>query len=134
LKSWPLKKPKRVKKMKRANPTNPELIDTIRLLKKTSKENDVAVWRKMAEYLSRTRRTRIAVNLSRINRYTKAGETVAVPGKVVAAGAVDHSVTVTAFAFSEKAMTKIRKAKGKCLTFSELIKKNPKGSDVKIVG
>jgi len=134
LKSWPLKKPKRVKKMKRANPTNPELIDTIRLLKKTSKENDVAVWRKMAEYLSRTRRTRIAVNLSRINRYTKTGETVAVPGKVLGAGAVDHSVTVAAFAFSEKALTKLRKAKGKCLTFSELIKKNPKGSDVKIIG
>ena len=120
--------------MKRANPTNPELIDTIRLLKKTSKENDVRIWRKVAEHLSRTKRRRIAVNLSRINRYTRAGETVAVPGKVLAAGAVDHSVTVTAVAFSEKAVTKIRKAKGKCLTFSELIKKNPKGSDIKIIG
>jgi large subunit ribosomal protein L18e len=120
--------------MKKANPTNPELIDMIRLLKKTSRENDVRIWRKMAEYLSRTRRRRIAVNLSRINRYTKGGETVAVPGKVLAAGAVDHSVTVTAFAFSEKAMAKIRNAKGKCLTFSELIKKNPKGSNVKIIG
>jgi large subunit ribosomal protein L18e len=120
--------------MKKANPTNPKLIDTIRLLEKTSKENDVRVWRKMAEYLSHTRRRRIAVNLSRINRYTKDRETVAVPGKVLAAGAVDHPVTVAAFAFSEKAMVKIRKAKGKCLTFSELIKKNPKGSDVKIIG
>lgn len=120
--------------MKRADPTNPELIDTIRLLKKTSKENDVRIWRKMAEYLSRTRRRRIAINLSRINRYTKNGETVAVPGKVLAAGAVDHPVTVIAFAFSEKAAAKIRKAKGKCLTFSESIKKNPKGSDVKIIG
>jgi large subunit ribosomal protein L18e len=119
--------------MKKANPTNPELIDTIRLLKKTSKENDVKIWRKMAEYLTRTRRRRIAVNLSRINRYTKDGETIAVPGKVLAAGAFDHSITVTAFAFSEKAKAKIRKAKGKCLTFSELIKKNPKGSDVKII-
>jgi large subunit ribosomal protein L18e len=120
--------------MKKANPTNPELVNTIRLLKKTSKENDARIWRKIAEYLSRTRRKRIAVNLSRINRYTKTGETVAVPGKVLAAGDVDHSVTVTAFAFSEKAMAKIEKAKGKCLTFSELIKKNPKGSDVKIIG
>jgi large subunit ribosomal protein L18e len=123
-----------MKKMKKADPANPELIDTIRLLKKTSKENNVRIWRKMAEYLSRTRRRRIAVNLSRINRYTKNGETVAVPGKVLAAGAVDHPVTVIAFAFSERATAKIRKAKGKCLTFSESIKKNPKGSGVKIIG
>ena len=123
-----------MKKMKNANPSNPELTETIRLLKKTSKENDVRIWRKMAEYLSRTRRRRIVVNLSRINRYTKDGETVAVPGKVLAAGAVDHSITITALAFSESAMAKIRKAKGKCLTFSELIKKNPKGADVKIIG
>lgn len=120
--------------MKKANPTNPELINTIRLLKKTSKENDAKIWRKIAEALSRTRRRRIAVNLSRLNRYTEAGETVAVPGKVLAAGEINHSVTVTAFAFSEKAMMKIGKAKGKCLTFSELIKKNPKGSNVKIIG
>ena len=120
--------------MKKANPTNPELISTIRLLKKSSKENDAKIWRKIAEALSRTRRQRIAVNLSRLNRYSKAGETVAVPGKVLAAGEVDHSIIVTAFDFSEKAMEKIEKAKGKCLTFSELIKKNPKGSDVKIIG
>ena len=120
--------------MKKADPTNPELIDTIRLLKKTSKENNARIWRKMSEYLSRTRRRRIAVNLSRINRYTKNGETVAVPGKVLAAGAVDHPVTVIAFAFSERATAKIRKAKGKCLTFSESIKKNPKGSGIKIIG
>ena len=120
--------------MKKANPTNPELFDTIRLLKKSSKENDARIWTKLAEYLSRTRRTRIAVNLSKINRCAKTGETVAIPGKVLAAGEVDHSITVTAFAFSEKAMAKIEKAKGKCLTFTELVKKNPKGSNVKIIG
>ena len=123
-----------MKKMKKANPTNPELADTIRLLRKTAKENDVGIWKKIAEYLSRTRRKRIAVNLSRINRYTRDGETVAVPGKVLATGVVDHSVTVAALAFSEKSTAKIRKARGKCLTFSELIKKNPEGSNVKIIG
>jgi len=120
--------------MKKANPTNPELISTIRLLKKSSNENDAKIWRKVAEVLSRTKRQRVAVNLSRLNRYTKSGETVAVPGKVLAAGEIDHSITVTAFSFSEKAMTKIEKARGKCFTFAELIKKNPKGSNVKIIG
>jgi large subunit ribosomal protein L18e len=120
--------------MKKANPTNPEIINTIRLLKKNAKENDAKIWRKIAEALSRTRRKRIAVNLSRLNRYSKTGETVAVPGKVLAAGEIEHSVTVTAFAFSERAKTKIEKAKGRCITFPELIKKNPKGSNVRIIG
>jgi large subunit ribosomal protein L18e len=120
--------------MKKANPTNPELVNAIRFLKKSAKENDAKIWHKIAEALSRTRRKRIAVNLSRVNRYTKNGETVVVPGKVLAAGEVDHPVTVSAFAFSHMAMTKIHKAKGKCLSYAELVKKNPKGTGVRIIG
>jgi large subunit ribosomal protein L18e len=120
--------------MKKANPANPELINTIRFLKKSAKENDAKIWRNIAEVLSRTRRKRIAVNLSRVNRYAKEGETVAVPGKVLAAGEIDHPVTVSAFAFSRKAITKIQKAKGKCLSYRELLKKNPKGNSVRIIG
>lgn len=120
--------------MKNANPTNPELVSTIRFLKKSAKEHDARIWNKIAEALSRTRRKRIAVNLSRVNRYSKDGETIIVPGKVLAAGEVDHKVTVSAFAFSHVAMTKIEKAKGKCLSYAELVKKNPKGTGVKIIG
>ena len=120
--------------MKKANPTNPELVNAIRFLKKSAKENDAKIWRKIAEALSRTRRKRIAVNLSRVNRYAKNGQTVVVPGKVLAAGEVNHPVTVSAFAFSHMAMTKIEKAKGKCLSYAELVKKNPKGTGVRIIG
>ena len=120
--------------MKRANPTNPELISTIRSLKKAAHENDAEIWRKISEALSRTRRQRIAVNLSKLNRYTEKDETVAVLGKVLGSGAVNHPITVAAFAFSGTASAKIKKAHGKCLTFAELIKKNPKGSNVKMIG
>jgi ribosomal protein L18E len=41
---------------------------------------------------------------------------------------------VAAFAFSEKAKEKIKATRGKCLSFFDLIKKNPKGSNVKIIG
>jgi len=84
--------------------------------------------------LAASRRKRVAVNISRINRYTLKNETVAVPGKVLGAGELDHPVTVAAFAFSETAKQKIRKARGKCLSLVELVKKNPKGSKVKIIG
>ena len=120
--------------MKETRKTNPELIKLIRFLKKQSKENEAKIWREIAEKLSKPRRKSIAVNLSRLNRYTQENETVVVPGKVLGTGKIDHSITVAAFAFSEKAKEKIKAVKGKCLSVFELVKKNPKGSNVKIIG
>jgi len=76
----------------------------------------------------------VAVNLSRLNRHTKEGETVVVPGKVLGAGSIDHPLNVAAFAFSEKARSKILRARGKCLSILKIMEKNPKGIDVKIIG
>jgi large subunit ribosomal protein L18e len=120
--------------MKQVRTTNPELISLIRLLKKQSRESEAKIWRDIADFLSRSRRRRIGVNVSRLNRYTKKGETVAVPGKVLGAGKIDHPIKVAAFTFSQPAQTKILKAKGKCLSLFDLMKRNPKGTDVKIIG
>lgn len=114
--------------------TNPELISLIRLLRKAARENNANIWRAVAEHLSKSRRRRIAVNVSRINRYTQDGDEVIVPGKVLGAGLITHPVKVAALGFSEQARRKIIEAKGKCLSIPELIKLNPKGSNVKIIG
>ena len=120
--------------MKKTKLENPQLLELIRHLKKAANENDAKIWKDMADSLSKPRRRRVSVNLSRINRNTEKGQVVAVAGKVLGAGTLDHPTTVAAFAFSEAAKAKIKRAKGKCLTFPELIKKNPKGSNVRIVG
>ncbi|MEM3769717.1 MAG: 50S ribosomal protein L18e [Candidatus Bathyarchaeia archaeon] len=120
--------------MRKVEATNPELIETIRFLKKQSAENEAKIWRSIAELLAKSRRKRVAVNISRLNRYTEKNETVVVPGKVLGAGEIDHPITVAAFAFSQKAREKIKRARGKCLSIIELVKKNPKGSKVKIIG
>ena len=120
--------------LKNLKTTNPELIGLIRLLRKAAREHKAAIWRTVAEYLARAKRRRIAVNISRINRYTKEGDEVVVPGKVLGAGLLDHPVKVAAYEFSEKARQKIIMAKGKCLSIPELIEMNPKGSNVKIIG
>ena len=114
--------------------TNPELISLIRLLRKAARENDAKIWRAVAEHLSKSRRRRITVNVSRINRYTQDGDEIVVPGKVLGAGLITHPVKVAALGFSEQARRKIIEAKGKCLSIPELIKLNPKGSNVKIIG
>lgn len=120
--------------MKKVKTTNPELRELIIFLKKQSRENKANIWRDIADRLVKSKRKRIAVNISRLNRYTQKSETVAVPGKVLGSGEIGHSVTVAAFAFSEKAREKIIAAKGKCISFSDLIKKKPTGSGVKIIG
>ena len=94
----------------------------------------MGIWRDVADHLSSSRRRRITVNVSHLNRCTQKSETVVVPGKVLAAGKIDHPVNVAAFAFSEQARAKILKAMGKCLSISDLMKKNPKGVNVKIIG
>lgn len=120
--------------MKELKTTNPQLIELIRFLKKQSRKNKAEIWRTLAEHLAKSRRKRVAVNISRINRYTGEKDTVAVPGKVLGAGELNHPVTVAAFSFSKKAMEKIQKAKGTCLSLRELVEKNPEGSNVKIIG
>ncbi len=120
--------------MKKVKATNPELIALIRDLRKKSQEKQTEVWRYLAERLSAPKRSRIAVNVSRLNRHTKEGDMVAVPGKVLGAGKADHPMTIAAFAFSDRAQSKIREAKGNCLSIRDLMEKNPEGTNVRVMG
>jgi large subunit ribosomal protein L18e len=120
--------------VKKTRATNPELIEVIDFLKKRCRENDADIWWDVAECLAKPRRRGVVVNLSRLNRFTRKSETVVVAGKVLASGKLSHSVTVAAFAFSARAREKIAAARGRSLSFFDLIKKNPKGSNVKIIG
>ena len=120
--------------MKKLKATNPELIALIRGLKKKSREKQTELWSYLAERLSASKRSRIAVNVNRLNRNTKEGDTVAIPGKVLGAGKANHSITVAAFAFSDKAQSKIQKAKGNCLSIRDLMEKKPEGTNVKVIG
>lgn len=120
--------------MRKRGTTNPDLRALIRMLRKVSNQYKAAIWETIADYLSKSRRKRIAVNISRINRYTREGDVVVVPGKVLGAGLLKHPVTVAAFAFSNQARQKILMANGKCLSIRELIELNPEGSNVKVIG
>jgi large subunit ribosomal protein L18e len=120
--------------VKKPRTTNPELADLIRLLRKHSRENKASIWLDISEKLTKPRRQRTAVNVSHLNRHTEKNEIVAVPGKVLGTGTIDHALTVAAISFSKKARDKISAVNGKCLSFPEVIKRNPTGSNVKIIG
>ena len=113
---------------------DPKRILLIRSLTETSMKDEAGIWKALAEELSRPRKNRREVNISRINEYTKEGETVVVPGKVLGEGDLDHKITIAAYKFSESAIDKIQKSGSKYLTLQELMKANPKGSNVRILG
>ena len=126
--------PRKKRGKRKCQRTNPQLINLVRMLKKKSREEGVKIWRDLAERLSKPRRSRIEVNLSRINRYTEEGEVVVVPGKVLGAGDLEHSVTVAAFKFSRNAKEKIEKSGGRAISIEELMLEVPRGSGVRIMG
>jgi large subunit ribosomal protein L18e len=113
--------------------TNPRIVGLISELKALSRENGVNIWRDIARRLERPTRNYSEVNLSKINRYTSDDETVIVPGKVLSSGNIEHKVIVAALGFSESAKEKITDKGGSCLHIEELVKKNPKGSGVRIM-
>lgn len=116
--------------MKRTGPTNTVLQKTIAQLK----AQKVKLWKRVAYELERVTRQRREVNLSRIDMFANNGEIVLVPGKVLASGILTKKVTVVAWSFSAAAKDKIKAAGGKVMTLEELVKANPKGTGVKVIG
>jgi large subunit ribosomal protein L18e len=113
---------------------DPKRILLIRSLTETSLKGEAGIWKALAEELSRPRKNRREVNISRINEHTKEGEIVVVPGKVLGDGDLDHKITIAAYKFSTSAIEKINKSGGKHMTLNELMKANPQGSNVRIIG
>ncbi|RJQ17622.1 50S ribosomal protein L18e [Candidatus Woesearchaeota archaeon] len=112
---------------------NEHLVEVIKEMKKLAIESNIAFWKRIAVELEKPSRNKRVVNLGRINLYTKDGETIIVPGKVLGSGELDHKVTVCAYAFSAEAEKKITE-KGRVLSLPELMKENPKASNVRIIG
>ena len=113
--------------------TNRQLVDTIQALEKASEETGKAIWRALAEELDRSKRRRVSVNLSSIDRHTKKGDVVAVPGKVLAAGGLSKAVKVAAFSFSEGALEKIRAAEGEAMSLTDLLEAGVEPSQIRIM-
>jgi large subunit ribosomal protein L18e len=118
----------------RTGPTNPHLANLIVEMKKKAIVDKSPFWKRIASDLERPTRIRRVVNLSRINRFTKDNEVVVVPGKVLGSGDLNHKVTIIAFAFSEGAVDKIKKQNCDVMSISQLLQKNPKTSDIRILG
>lgn len=109
------------RKLKRK--TNRYLVETIILAKK--KKN----WLGVANLLT----GKIAVNLDKIEKESKEGDTIVVPGKILSMGKISKKIKIAAMNFSEAAREKLKNAKCEIVSLEEEIKKNPEARGVKII-
>ncbi len=114
-------------------PSSSELKRLIIDLRKLSTKEGVNLWKRIANDLSRPRRIRREVNIGSIDKHIRDGEIAIVPGKVLSEGDMNNKTTVAAYRFSEEAKNKINK-NGKAIHIRELMKDNPKGKKVRIIG
>ena len=103
-------------------------------LKKASTKNNAPIWAKLAEYASKPSIARRDINLNRINQLTKENDTVVFPGKVLGTGNISHKITLCSFSISNSAANKILEKGGKLINYLELIKQNPTGKGVVLLG
>lgn len=84
-----------------ARKRNPKLREAIIKLKKQGKLD-------IASILALPKRKRIVVNINKIDKESKDGDKVIVPGKVLGSGEMSHKISIAAFSFSETAKSKLK--------------------------
>lgn len=108
---------------------NSELASLIENLKKAERP----IWKRVAHDLSKPRRKKVQVNVSKIEQYAKGDNILLIPGKVLGSGGLTKKVTVAAYAFSETAKSLITKAGGKTITIGDLQRSNPQGKGITLM-
>ena len=114
--------------------TNPALITLIHELKKQANEKNAPIWKDIAIRLEKPLKNWPEVNLNRIDKHIHDKETALIPGKVLSDGNLTKKVTIAAWSFTDKSQEKIKKAGGKTISIEELMKTNPNGKDIRILG
>ncbi len=107
--------------------TNPETADAIALALKNP------AWNKYAKLLSQSTRKQSSLNLGEIDAKTTMGDTVLVPGRVLAVGEVTKKLRICSFGISKGAMENLKKTRSEWIHISDEIKKNPKAEGLKVL-
>ena len=102
-------------------------------LKKTAIEKKAPIWKRIAIELEKPSRNKRVVNLYKLEKNCKDGETIIVPGKVLGTGMLTKKLNVVAFQYSNEALEKINKV-GNAVTIQDYLKKNSQGKGVRIIG
>ncbi|MFP4403108.1 MAG: 50S ribosomal protein L18e [Candidatus Woesearchaeota archaeon] len=113
--------------------TNTYLKELIINLDKISKDNNIKLWAKIAKDLKKSTRNSKIINLNKINHLTKENDVVVVPGKILGNGELEHKLTIIGLKISSQAKDKLKQSKSEFYLLDEIIQKNPKIKNVRIL-
>ncbi len=107
----------------RINVERQDLKDWIGQLKGASRqERYQGLWKRVLELSEVPARSRRSVNIYKINKYSKEGDMILVPGKVLSEGQMDHKVNITAMEFSASALSRLKDADCTVKKLDEMLK------------
>ena len=107
--------------------TNPEIVETIILAKKSPK------WNEVASILTNSSNKRMVKNLEEIEREVKEGDKIIVPGKILSSGNLSKKIKIVALSFSEKSIKKLDQMKLEYSTILEEMEKNKEAKELRIL-
>ena len=79
------------------------------------------LWKRVHSLLAVPARRRVGVNVYKINKSSKEGDNVVVPGKVLSLGTMDHKVNIAAVEYSKKAAETLNSTNCKIMGIKEMI-------------
>lgn len=115
--------------VKVTGPTNVLKRKLARTLWKTKRR----IWRDVSDRLMAPARKSVEINLLRLGKITQKGDTIVVPGKILAVGELNQAITIACYAISKAAVDKVKKSGSKIMTIEQLLAQNPTGSGVRII-
>ena len=112
----------------KSNINKEKLIEELKIHSNKEKSN---FWKRIAKELEKPTRRSRQVNLEKLNDHTKENELVIIPGKLLGTGDLKHKLTIASFSATETAKEKL---KSNLVSIHDLIKKDPKGKNIRIIG
>lgn len=107
--------------------TNLEIVESLRIARKNK------AWSEITKIISGPARQYSSVNLEQIDKETKVGDTVVIPGKVLSSGNLTKKVKICALSISKMAKEKLKETKSEYSSLIDEIKSNSKGVGIKII-
>ena len=114
--------------------TNQIVIQMVKTLRGASRKNNAPIWERLADLALKPTRAKRTINLGQLDKFVADNDVVIVPGKVLGTGNLSHKITLCSFSISTTGAKKITESGGKILDISQIIKNNPTGKGVKIIG
>lgn len=114
-------------KQRKERKTDSKIVETITEMQKHKE------WQKLAQIVAGSKRKYSSLNLRKIDRETKEGDTVVIPGKVLGSGDLTKRIRVCAINFSDSAKEKLKEIKAETIFLIDEVRKNPRAAGVKIL-